>query len=109
MRRVSSLLIVICTILFIGTGCSIGIVDDLLHTVKEKDIQLTNYAKEIGFSLTTPETDFFEVETVVEIQGNVEDLEVNWNHLWIEIIAEESIESDQDTFDYYVPIENKEF
>src|SRR5699024_4000388 len=79
--------------------------------VREANIQLSSYAGEIGFSLTSPTKETFESHTIVDISGNVEQVDdLTAKHIWVVMTSEKSVESiDDRNFNYYIPIENGSF
>lgn len=122
MRRIQSVIfIIIIALLMIGSGCSQQeITDGSSHdkkkiTIKDKifrnPIQLTTYANEVGFSLSSPEEQSFEAETLVKIEGKIDQIEdLNSEYIWILMIPEEEIgEIDRNDFNYYVPINDHNF
>ena len=79
--------------------------------VEVDHIQLTDYAEEVGFSLTSPEQDNFTVNTVISLEGAITDVNnLTSDHLWVVLTAEEALEEfPQDEFNYYVKIEDGTF
>src|SRR5690625_1137654 len=72
------------------------------------NIQLTDYAEEVGFSLTSPEQDNFTVNTAISLEGAITEVDnLTSDHLWVVLTAEEAIEEfPQDEINYYVKIED---
>src|SRR5690554_5959285 len=105
----------------IGSGCSQqegtdgSSPDQQKITIKDKilrnPIQLTTYANEVGFSLVSPDEQSFEAETLVKIEGKIDQTEnLNSEYIWISMIQKEDIEEiDRNDFNYYVPINDHNF
>lgn len=109
------------TLLVIGSGCTkqetLGPSehDKKLITIKDKVkkdyVKLTSFANEVGLSLILPEVQSFDVETLVDIEGNIDQIEdLNSEYIWISITRKEEIEEiDHNEFNYYVPINDHHF
>ncbi|WP_240452188.1 hypothetical protein [Virgibacillus sp. YIM 98842] len=74
-------------------------------------IQLTPYAEEVGFSLTSPEQDRFTANTTVNLEGTITETDdLTGNNLWIVMTAADALEElPGNEFNYYVPIEDGSF
>jgi hypothetical protein len=79
--------------------------------VEIDNIELTAYAEEIGFSLTSPEQDNFNANTALILEGAItETKDLTGDHLWVVFTAEEETEAFHDKeFSYYVKIEDGTF
>lgn len=74
-------------------------------------IQLTPYAEEVGFSLTSPEQDRFTANTTINLEGTITETDdLTGNNLWIVMTAADALEElPGNEFNYYVPIEDGSF
>lgn len=82
-----------------------------VEAVDATAIQLSQYAPEIDFSLDKPAHDGIEADTTLHIEGRVGQFgELNKDHLWVVLTAEEAIEDlDTDEFHYFIPLEEDAF
>lgn len=95
----------------IVVGCS---QEDIMNESNEvekreqelEEIQFTSYAQEIGFTLKTPLHEEFDTQTMVDIEGNIEQFEsLHGDHIWLVITKKDEInEIDTQDFNYYLPI-----
>src|SRR5690625_444870 len=105
MRRKRIVFSIIYVLMFmIVVGCSKEDIMNVPNRVEKRDqaieekefgrdIQFTSYAKEIGFTLKTPLYDEFETHTVVDIEGNIEQIEdFHDGNMWIVITRKEESE-----------------
>lgn len=74
-------------------------------------IQLTAYAEEVGFSLTTPEADNFTANTTIDLEGTIAEVDdLNGDYVWIVLTAEDpAADLPEAEFSYYVNIEDGAF
>jgi hypothetical protein len=74
-------------------------------------IQLTAFAGEVGFSLTSPEHDRFTANTTISLEGTITKADdLTGDYLWIVMTAADvSEELPGHAFNYYVPIEDGSF
>ncbi|MFA1819280.1 transglutaminase domain-containing protein [Virgibacillus oceani] len=116
---------VILLLVFAITGCAPGeeqpdeVVDEGEQVIAKEEpkeaeienIQLTDYAEEVGFSLTSPEQDNFTVNTIISLEGAITEANnLTSDHLWVVLTGEEALEEfPQDEFNYYVKIEDGTF
>ncbi|GAB3798438.1 hypothetical protein GCM10028868_20890 [Virgibacillus kimchii] len=79
--------------------------------VEDDSIQLTAYAEEIGFSLTSPEQYHFTANTSISLEGTITEAnDLTGEHLWVVITAEEPSEAlPEKEFNYYITIEEAAF
>ena len=80
------------------------------QTDEAKPIQLTEYADEIGFTLTEPMEASNSVESTVEITGFIEEHDLLYgDYLWVEIRSQEDVQLGKQTFTIHIPIESGGF
>ncbi|WP_327607490.1 transglutaminase domain-containing protein [Virgibacillus tibetensis] len=119
MKRICLVLFMIVG--FVIAGCSN---DDPIEEVKDDraldgvateeiesaDIQLTSYAEEIGFSLSTPKKEKFNANTKVDIKGKIEADNLSGDYIWVVITREEAIEElETSDFTYYIDLQEGSF
>lgn len=75
------------------------------------NIQLTAYAEEVGFSLTSPEEDNFAVNTTINLQGEItQTSELTGELLWVVLTPQEQTEElPGEEFHYYINIDGGTF
>lgn len=86
-------------------------VEEEMEEVETEDIQLTEYADEIGFTLDSPTKEFFDTETMIDIQGSIEETEdLQGDDIWIIMTRKDGVEGiDSDEFNVHIPIDGGNF
>ena len=80
------------------------------QTDEAKPILLTEYADEIGFTLTEPMEASNSVGSTVEITGSIEEYDLLYgDYLWVEIRSQEDVQLGNQTFTIHIPIESGNF
>lgn len=85
--------------------------NEVIEEPAPENIELSDYADEIGFLLDSPLKEMFETETTFDIQGSVEKVEeLVSDDIWIIMSRKNGVEElETEDFHYYIPLEEGKF
>lgn len=71
-------------------------------------VELTTFAKKIGFTLDEPTQKVTEAHSLIHISGHIKELSyMDWEHVWVVINYNDHV--NHDPFNYYIDLKDRQF
>ncbi|WP_257351419.1 transglutaminase domain-containing protein [Pseudalkalibacillus decolorationis] len=84
--------------------------DEQSQDEDRKEIELEDYAEEVGATLSSPKYQSFSANSSFKVEGKVEEYqEFASDYVWIQIRSEEEGLGGSDEFEYYTPLKDGKF